>query len=83
MLQGNLGDIKARYGKRNVQIDYEGDISFLRSSALIDACNDYGKQVEVRLKPTTDSQDLLREKLSSPSPPSRSDGGEGRGEGAT
>lgn len=61
VLKGNLAEVKAGYGKRNVQIDYEGDISFLKSSPLLDAFNDYGNHVEVRLKPSSDSQDLLRE----------------------
>jgi len=61
VLQGAVSGVKARYGKRNVQINYEGDGSFLRSSALIEAINDYGNYLEARLKPAADSQDLLRE----------------------
>jgi len=61
VLQGELRDIKARYGRRDVQIAYEGDGSFLSSSRLIEALNDYGNYVEVRLKPGADAQDLLRE----------------------
>jgi len=61
VLQGELRDIKARYGRRDVQIAYEGDGSFLRSSRLIEVLNDYGNYVEVRLKPGADAQDLLRE----------------------
>jgi ABC-2 type transport system ATP-binding protein len=64
VLRGAVGEVKSRYGKRNVQINYEGDASFLRSSALVDAFNDYGNYVEARLKPGVDSQDLLREVLS-------------------
>ena len=63
VLQGGVSEVKSRYGKRNIQIDYEGDISFLRSSPLLDVFNDYGNQVEVRLKPNADSQDLLRESM--------------------
>lgn len=63
VLQGGVSEVKARYGKRNVQIDYEGDASFLRSSSLLDVFNDYGNHVEVRLKPGVDSQDLLREAM--------------------
>jgi ABC-2 type transport system ATP-binding protein len=64
VLQGSVKEVKARYGKRNVQINYEGDGSFLRSNALIETFNDYGNYVEARLKPGADSQDLLREVMS-------------------
>jgi ABC-2 type transport system ATP-binding protein len=64
VLKGAVGEVKARYGKRTVQINYEGDASFLRSSALIEAFNDYGNYVETRLNPGADSQDLLREAMS-------------------
>ena len=64
VLQGSVKEVKARYGKRNVQINYEGDGSFLRSNALIETFNDYGNYVEARLKPGVDSQDLLREVMS-------------------
>ncbi|HZU23648.1 MAG TPA: ATP-binding cassette domain-containing protein [Terriglobales bacterium] len=63
VLQGGVSEVKARWGKRNVQIDYEGDASFLRSSPLLEVFNDYGNHVEVRLKPAADPQDLLREAM--------------------
>lgn len=63
VLQGGVSEVKSRYGKRNVQINYEGDGSFLQSNPLIDAFNDYGNYVEVRLKPGADAQDLLRETM--------------------
>jgi ABC-2 type transport system ATP-binding protein len=63
VLQGGVSEVKSRYGKRNIQIDYEGDITFLRSSPLLDVFNDYGNHVEVRLKANADSQDLLRESM--------------------
>jgi len=64
VLQGSVKEVKSRYGKRNVQINYEGDGSFLRSNALIETFNDYGNYVEARLKPGVDSQDLLRDVMS-------------------
>jgi ABC-2 type transport system ATP-binding protein len=60
VLQGDLGQIKARYGKLNVQIRYEGDSSFLHESRLVQSFNDYGNYVEVRLAAGADAQDLLR-----------------------
>ena len=61
VLQGELRDIKARHGRRDVQIAYEGDGSFLRLNPLIEEFNDYGNYVEVRLKAGADAQDLLRD----------------------
>jgi ABC-2 type transport system ATP-binding protein len=59
LLYGELAAIKARFGKRNVQIAYEGDAGFLDHNPLVGACSDYGNYVEVRLAQGADPQDLL------------------------
>jgi ABC-2 type transport system ATP-binding protein len=60
VLDGNLQQIKAKYGKNNIQIEYEGDGNFLERSNLVAAYNNYGNYVEVRLAPGADAQQLLR-----------------------
>jgi ABC-2 type transport system ATP-binding protein len=60
VLEGDLSQIKSRYGRHNVQIKYEGDASFLEEKRHVQSYNDYGNYVEVRLAPGADSQDLLR-----------------------
>jgi len=60
VLEGDLSQIKARYGRHNVQIKYDGDPSFLEEKSLVQSFNDYGNYVEARLAPGADSQDLLR-----------------------
>lgn len=60
VLEGNLREIKARYGKNHVHIAYEGDGNFLGESPLVASANDYGNYVEVQLKPGVDAQELLR-----------------------
>jgi len=60
VLEGDLSQIKARYGRHNVQIKYDGDARFLQETRLVQSFNDYGNYVEVRLAPGADSQDLLR-----------------------
>ena len=60
VLEGDLSQIKARYGRHNVQIKYDGDPIFLEEKRLVQSFNDYGNYVEVRLAPGADSQDLLR-----------------------
>ncbi len=60
VLQGSLSEVKARNGRRFVQIDYEGDGGCLAGNPLIDSLNDYGNHAELRLKPGADSQELLQ-----------------------
>jgi ABC-2 type transport system ATP-binding protein len=59
VLTGDLREVKSRYGRNNVQIEYEGDASFLQDSSLVQSFNNYGKYVEVRLQTGADSQKLL------------------------
>lgn len=61
VLAGNLKDVKAPYGKNNVQIEYEGDGAFLEKNPLVKAYNNYGNYVEVKLAPGADAQELLRQ----------------------
>jgi ABC-2 type transport system ATP-binding protein len=60
VLEGGLTQIKAGYGRRNVQLQYEGKDGFLNDPTLVQSANDYGNYVEVRLQSGADSQDLLK-----------------------
>jgi ABC-2 type transport system ATP-binding protein len=60
VLEGDLNQIKAGYGRHNIQIKYAGDALFLQEKRLVQSFNDYGNYVEVRLAPGADSQELLR-----------------------
>jgi ABC-2 type transport system ATP-binding protein len=64
VLEGELRSIKSRYGKNNVQMEYEGDGAFLQSSELVQSFNNYGNYVEVKLRPGADSQALLQSAMS-------------------
>jgi ABC-2 type transport system ATP-binding protein len=59
VLQGDLKQIKAKFGKNNVQIQYEGDGAFLEKNPLVATYNNYGNYVEVRMAPGADPQQLL------------------------
>jgi ABC-2 type transport system ATP-binding protein len=59
VLQGPLKQVKAQYGKSNVQIEYEGNSDFLQQRELVGSYNNYGNYVEVRLAPGADPQQLL------------------------
>jgi ABC-2 type transport system ATP-binding protein len=60
VLEGDLNQIKASYGRQNVQIKYDGDARFLQEKRLVQSFNDYGNYVEIHLAPGADSQELLR-----------------------
>jgi ABC-2 type transport system ATP-binding protein len=61
VLQGSLKDVKARFGKNNIQIQYEGDGVFLERNPLVKSFNNYGNYVELQLAPGADAQQLLRQ----------------------
>ena len=60
VLEGDLNQIKAKYGRTHVQIKYDGDARFLREPSLVQSSNDYGNYVEVRLAAGADPQELLK-----------------------
>ncbi len=60
VLQGALKEVKSRFGKNNVQIEYEGNADFLQQSQLVKSYNNYGNYVEVQLAAGADPQQLLR-----------------------
>jgi ABC-2 type transport system ATP-binding protein len=59
VLEGTLKEIKGRYGRNNIQIEYEGPDDFLKEKGLVQSFNNYGNYVEVRMVPGADSQKLL------------------------
>lgn len=60
ILGGALNEIKARYGRKNASINYEGDISFLRENPIIEKIEDYGNTTSIRVKDPEQTQDLLK-----------------------
>jgi ABC-2 type transport system ATP-binding protein len=61
ILQGDLKELKAQYGKSNVQIGYDGNGDFLEHNSLVRSFNNYGNYVEIRMAPGADPQQLLRQ----------------------
>jgi ABC-2 type transport system ATP-binding protein len=59
VLSGGMREIKSRYERNRVLLNFEGDNSFLRHPAIAEY-KDYAGQVEIQLKPHADAQDLLR-----------------------
>jgi ABC-2 type transport system ATP-binding protein len=60
VLSGALSEVKQRFGKSSVVIEYEGDGSFLRASPGVAHADVSGEYAEVRLSPGADAQGLLR-----------------------
>src|SRR5215468_6604951 len=60
VLQGNLKQVKAQYGKNTVQIQYEGNGNFLKGNPRVQSFSDYGNHVDVQLAKGADPQQLLR-----------------------
>ncbi|HOI29359.1 MAG TPA: ATP-binding cassette domain-containing protein [Melioribacteraceae bacterium] len=60
ILKGKLSEIKSRYAQRNVSLNYEGDISFLKGHPIIDKIENFGNTTGVRVKEPDQAQTLLK-----------------------
>ena len=63
ILQGDLRDIKARAGKRSIQIECDGGAPFLKESPMVETFHNFGTYVEIGLKDGCDPQALLKTAL--------------------
>lgn len=59
VLEGNLTQIKKRYGKNTVVLDYDGDASFIGALPGVEKIDDYGKYMEIKMKEQSDPQEIL------------------------
>ncbi|MHB1858094.1 MAG: ABC transporter ATP-binding protein [Acidobacteriaceae bacterium] len=59
VLSGGMREVKSRYPRNHVVIDFEGDNSFVRHPAVAEF-KEYAGHVEMQLKDGADAQDLLR-----------------------
>ena len=60
VLSGTVREIKGRYERNLVIVEFEGSADFLRSDEIAESKN-YSGHAEVRLKPHGDAQKLLRD----------------------
>jgi ABC-2 type transport system ATP-binding protein len=58
VLSGGMREVKSRYERNRVIIDFEGDNAFLQHPAIAEY-KDYSGHVEIKLKPQADAQSLL------------------------
>jgi ABC-2 type transport system ATP-binding protein len=60
VLSGRVREIKSRYERNRIIVEFEGSADFLNSSEIAEAKN-FSGHAEIRLKPHGDAQKLLRE----------------------
>jgi ABC-2 type transport system ATP-binding protein len=60
ILNGELDVIKKKYANRNVILDYEGDISFLKSNPIVENIENFGNTTGIKVKDVNDVQELLK-----------------------
>jgi ABC-2 type transport system ATP-binding protein len=60
ILDGELDEIKKKFANRNVSIDYEGDISFLKGNPIIESMEDFGNTTGIKVRKSEQVQELLR-----------------------
>jgi ABC-2 type transport system ATP-binding protein len=49
VIDGNLSDVKARYGTKFVKVNYEGDSGFVHALDYVQSVKDYGNEMEIEL----------------------------------
>jgi len=60
VLSGRVREIKSRYERNRVLIEFEGSTDFLKSEEIAEA-NNYAGHAEIKLKPHGDAQKLLHQ----------------------
>ena len=60
ILDGPLNDIKIKHAKRNVSLNYEGDISFLKNNPIVEHVADFGNTTGIKVKEAAQIQELLK-----------------------
>src|SRR5580698_1601123 len=63
VLTGRVREIKSRYERNRVIVEFEGSADFLRSAEIAEA-NNYSGHAEIKLKPHGDAQKLLHQAAS-------------------
>jgi len=57
---GSLAELKKRFAQRNVSLNYEGDISFLKNHPIVERIEDFGNSTGVKVKEPQQVQMLLK-----------------------
>lgn len=60
ILSGSLPEIKNRFAEDNITLSFNGDISFLRESRLVESIEDFGNTTGIKVKKEAGTQALLK-----------------------
>jgi ABC-type uncharacterized transport system ATPase subunit len=60
VLSGRLRDIKARYGRNTIAVEHSGGPGLLTQMRGVQACDDGGREVRLRLEPDADPRAVMR-----------------------
>ncbi|MDR3626379.1 MAG: ATP-binding cassette domain-containing protein [Ignavibacteriaceae bacterium] len=60
ILNGSMSEIKSNYAARNVSINYKGDLSFLKTSPIVESIVEYGNSSSIKVKEPEHVQQLLK-----------------------
>ncbi|MEW6051001.1 MAG: ATP-binding cassette domain-containing protein [Candidatus Zixiibacteriota bacterium] len=60
VIDGRMSEVKASFGKNAVQIEVEGDASFVRTLPMVAAVNDFNNYYELELTPGGNPDDILQ-----------------------
>jgi ABC-2 type transport system ATP-binding protein len=60
VLDGRLGDIKAKFGKNSIQVEMDGDGSFARELPGVEKVSEFNNYIELKMTRDADSRAILR-----------------------
>ena len=60
VLDGKIGDIKSQFGKNAIQVEIEGDGSFIKQLPGVSNVTEHNNYLEIALAENTDSHSILR-----------------------
>jgi ABC-2 type transport system ATP-binding protein len=60
ILNGKLSEIKEKYASRNINLNYQGNISFLNNHSLVESVEDFGNTTGIKLRNENTDQELLK-----------------------
>lgn len=60
ILSGSMSEIKSKFAQKNVSLNYEGDISFLKNHSIVKSISDFGNSTGIELKDASHTKELLK-----------------------
>ena len=60
IVNGSLAELKQKYSQKNVSLNYEGDISFLKGHPIVEKMEDFGNSLGIRVNHPSQTQELLK-----------------------